>query len=380
MHVLLCVILKEFIQLRRDRKMIPALVLGPLLQLFALGLAANMDVTAIPLMVVDQDRTAASRSLLERFTSSGYFEIAGAADSVLEVEPSLVDGSAQVALVVGPGYGKAIAAARAPRTGGDRARVQLLVDGTDASSAVVGMGYASSIIAQEGEDILRSRPDVLALRLPRIELAPRVWYNPDLKSRWFFLPAILALVLMLLTMILPSMAVVREKEIGTLEQLSVTPVRPWQLILGKLLPFAMIGMLVLSLVTSIVVWGFGVPLRGSFLLLGLLTLLFLANTLGLGLLVSTLVRNQQQAMMTSAFVLMVPMIYLSGLIFPIENMPAGFQYATYGIPLRYYNIIIRGIFLKGSGIGVLWPEAAALAGLGAAFVALASLRFRKSLD
>jgi ABC-2 type transport system permease protein len=379
-HVLLSVILKEFIQLRRDRKMIFALVVGPLLQLFALGLAANLDVTAIPLMVVDQDRTAASRSLLERFTSSGYFDIAGAADSVLEVEPSLVDGSAQVALVFGAGYGDAIAAARAPRTAGGRPRVQLLVDGTDASSAVVGMGYASSIIAREGADILRSRPDVLALGLPRIDLAPRIWYNPDLKSRWFFLPGILAVVLMLTTMVLPSMAVVREKEIGTLEQLSVTPVRPWQLILGKLLPFAMIGMIVLALVTSAVVWGFGVPLRGSFALLALLTLLFLTNTLGLGLLVSTLVRNQQQAMMTSAFVLMVPMIYLSGLIFPIENMPAGFQAATYGIPLRYYNIIIRGIFLKGSGIGVLWPQSAALAGLGAAFVALASLRFRKSLD
>ncbi len=216
--------------------------------------------------------------------------------------------------------------------------------------------------------------------VPSIELVPRVFYNPDLKSRWFYLPAILAMVLMLTTMILPSMAVVREKEIGTLEQLSVTPVRPWQLIAGKLFPFAIIGFVDLILVSLLVVWVFGVPLRGSFALLACLTMLFLANTLGLGLLVSTLVRTQQQAMMTSVFVLMVPMIYLSGLIFPIENMPGPIQHATRAIPLRYYNDIIRGIFLRGSGIAVLWPDAVALAAFGALFVSLASFRFRKTLD
>jgi ABC-2 type transport system permease protein len=187
-------------------------------------------------------------------------------------------------------------------------------------------------------------------------------------------------VLMLVTMILPSMAVVREKEIGTLEQLSVTPLRPWQLILGKLTPFLVVGMLDMLLITALVRLLFHVPLRGSLLLLALLTFLFLLTTLGLGLLVSTLVRTQQQAMGLCVFVLMVPMIYLSGLIFPIENMPRGFQIASYAIPVRYYANVLRGIFLKGSGIGVLWPEALSLLGIGVTVLTMASLRFRKSLE
>ena len=214
----------------------------------------------------------------------------------------------------------------------------------------------------------------------RQELVPRVWYNPDLKSRWFYIPAILAMVLMLTTMVLPSMAVVREKEIGTLEQIIVTPIRSWHLIVGKLLPFAIIGLVTTVAITGIANLWFGVPLRGSLPLLVLLTSLFLLNTLGLGLLTSTLVRNQQQAMMSSIFLLQVPMIYLSGLMFPIENMPRVIQWATYGIPLRYYNTIIRGVFLKGAGMETLWPQALALIGLGGAILAAASMRFRKRLD
>jgi ABC-2 type transport system permease protein len=207
-----------------------------------------------------------------------------------------------------------------------------------------------------------------------------VLFNPDLKSRWFYVPAVLAMVLMVVTSILTAMGVVREKEIGTLEQLIVTPLRPWQIIVGKLLPFALIGLVQVFLVTSIVVFGFRVPLRGSFILLLLLTQLFLLNTLGLGLLVSTVVRTQQQAMMTAAFTLMMPMVFLSGLIFPIENMPRVFQLLTYIVPLRYYATIIRGIFLKGSGLAVLWPEALALLGMGIGILGVAALRFRKRLD
>jgi len=183
-----------------------------------------------------------------------------------------------------------------------------------------------------------------------------------------------------MTMLLSAMGVVREKEIGTMEQIIVTPIRSWQLLAGKLLPFALIGLLQVLVVTAVAVWGFDVPLRGSFALLLALSLLFLLNTLGVGLLVSTLVRTQQQAMMVAAFVFMVPMIYLSGLIFPIENMPQAIQYVTYAIPVRYYAIIIRGVFLKGSGIDVLWPQAAVLLAMGLSIMTLASLRFRKRLD
>jgi ABC-2 type transport system permease protein len=185
---------------------------------------------------------------------------------------------------------------------------------------------------------------------------------------------------MIMTMLLSAMGVVREKEIGTMEQIIVTPIRAWQLIVGKLFPFAAIGLVQVLLVTAIAVFGFRVPLRGSFLLLVLLTQLFVLNTLGLGLLVSTLVRTQQQAMMVAAFTMMLPMVYLSGLIFPIENMPAVIQYVTYAIPLRYYANVIRGIFLRGSGLSVLWPEAVTMAAMGLSILAVASLRFRKRLD
>lgn len=396
MHALLRVVVKEFLQLREDRKMIPVMIVGPLVQLLALGYAANLDVSRIPLLLVDQDRTVQSRALVDRFSGSGHFDLVAAEDTVERAEPWLVEGQAQVALVIGAGYGAEVAGGRTPK-------VQMIADGTDANSAVVGLGYASRIVAGVGAELVRARLEADARRTraaasarlaagssatPRpslapagqIELVPRVWYNPDLKSRWFYVPAVLAMVLMLITMMLPSMAVVREKEIGTLEQISVTPLQPWQLIIGKLVPFVVIGLVDLLLIVGLARVVFGVPLRGSLLLLVVLTLLYVLNTLGLGLLASTMVSTQQQAMMFSAFVLMVPMIYLSGLVFPIENMPRLFQLGSYGIPVRYYGNVIRGIFLRGAGISVLWPDALALLGEGALVLTLASLRFRKSLD
>ena len=376
MRVLWRMIVKEFLQLRQDKKLIPMLFVGPLFQLLALGYAANLDVADIPMLVVDQDQSRASRELWERFSGSGYFQVVGTEDTVDRVEPWLVDNRAQLALVIGAGYGQAVAGGQVPR-------LQMIADGTDSNSAVVGLGYASRIIAQAGAALAETR----FLRAPgphprggAIDLVPRVFFNPDLRSRWFYVPAVVAMVLMLVTMILPSMAVVREKEIGTLEQIIVTPLQSWQLILGKLAPFVVIGILDMLLVTGVARLLFRVPLRGSLLLLTLLTLLFLLSTLGFGLLVSTLVRTQQQAMMFSAFVLMVPMIYLSGLIFPIDNMPLLFQRASVVIPVRYYAVILRGIFLKGSGLEVLWPEALALLAIGGTVISLAALRFRKSLD
>jgi len=375
-YVLWRMIVKEFLQLRQDKKLIPTLFAGPLFQLLALGYAANLDVNAIPTVLVDQDRSPASRRLVERFTGSGYFEVKGGEDTAFAVEPWLVGGRAQVALVIPLGYGEAVESGRT-------AKVQVLADGTDSNSAVVGLGYASRIVAAAGAEIVAGRATAPRAR-PRpagaIDLVPRVWYNPDLKSRWFYVPAVLAMVLLLVTMILPSMAVVREKEIGTLEQIIVTPLQSWQLILGKLTPFVVIGLIDLCLITTVMRLLFGVPLRGSFLLLVFMTLLYLLNTLGFGLLISTLVSTQQQAMMFSAFALMVPMIYLSGLIFPIENMPAVFQYVSFIIPVRYYGNVLRGIFLRGSGLNVLWPEALAMFAEGALVLGLATLRFRKSLD
>jgi len=362
-RVLWRVIVKELQQLKRDRRMIPAMIVGPLVQLLTLGYAANNDVTDIPLLLMDEDKSQASRSLVDRFTSSGYFELAGTVDAPGAIEPRLIDGRAQVALVLPKGFGADVAGGRAPRA-------QLIVDGSDSTSAIVGLSYASRIVAEAG-----ATPSVSGTTL-----VPRVWYNPDLKSRWFYVPAILAMVLMLVTMILPSMAVVREKEAGTLEQIIVTPIRSWQLILGKLFPFACIGFLDTLLVSGLAVALFRVPLRGSIVSLVVMTIPFLLCTLSLGLLVSTLVRTQQQAMMSAVYLVMVPMIYLSGLIFPVENMPPVIQKATVVIPLKYYAHIVRGIFLRGSGFAILWPDVLALLGIGTILLVTASLRFRKSLD
>jgi drug efflux transport system permease protein len=369
MYALWRVVVKEFLQLRQDKKMIPTLIVGPIVQLLALGYAANMDVNDIPTLLVDQDRTPASRTLVERFTGSGYFHLVGGEETVETVEPWLVTGRAHLALVIAAGYGEDAAAGRRPR-------VQVIADGSDSNSAVVGLGYAGRIIAEAGAELV----PVSLPRAARIDLVPRVWYNPDLKSRWFYVPAVLGIVLLLVTMILPSMAIVREKEIGTLEQIIVTPLQSWQLMVGKLVPFVVIGLLDTLLITLLARGVFGVPLRGSIVLLLCLTALYLLNTLALGLLVSTMVNTQQQAMMFCAFLLMVPMIYLSGLVFPIENMPSVFQHASYAIPVRYYGNVLRGVFLRGSGLSVLWPEAITLTVMGTVLLVLASLRFRKSLD
>jgi ABC-2 type transport system permease protein len=375
-------VVKEFLQIRQDRRMIPVIFVAPVVQMVILGFAANTEVAGVPMVLVDLDRTAGSRALAERFVSSGYFELVGVEDSADEIEPWLVRGDAQVALVIGQGYGAAVHS-------GGVTRIQLIADGSDASATNVALGYSSAIINQQSAALLAERLRALLGRpegagsvasVGKIEVVPRVFYNPDLRSRWFYVPAVLAMVLMVMTMLLSAMGVVREKEIGTMEQIMVTPIRAWQLIAGKLLPFALIGLVQVFLITAVAIWGFGVPLRGSFLLLLVLTQAFVLTTLGLGLLVSTLVRTQQQAMMTAGLGMMMPMVLLSGLIFPIDNMPRAIQLVTYLIPLRYYAAIIRGIFLRGSGLDILWPQALALLVLGLAIFGLAVLRFQKRLD
>jgi len=376
-YVLWRVIVKEFLQLKRDVRMIPIIFVAPVVQLTLFGFAVNTDVTDVPTVLVDLDRSSASRDLVARFVQSGYFQLVGSEPTARDVDRWLVTGNAQIGLVVGRGFGADLAS-------GKTAALQVIVDGTDAASANVALGYAGALVRGFGAEIQVSRLRSLgpaAGPVPgQVDLEPRVFYNPDLKSRWFYVPAVLALILMVMTMLLSAMGVVREKEIGTMEQLMVTPIRPWQLLVGKLAPFAVIGVVQTFLVTSVAVLGFGVPLRGSFLLLLGLTMLFLLSTLGLGLLISTLVGNQQQAMMAAAFGAMVPMIYLSGLIFPIENMPRVVQAVTWAIPLRYYAEIIRGVFLRGSGMDVLWLQALALLGMGIAILTVAALRFRKRLD
>jgi len=354
---------KELLQLKRDPKLLPLLFVAPVFQLVILGYAATTDLRHVELAVCDLDRTAASRSLLDAFTASTYFRLVATADSQDELGRLLSSGAARVALTVPAGFG-------AERAAGRPAPVQVLTDGADAAAGTTGLSYALSVLRLEAE-----RAGVE----PLVGLREKVLYNPDLASRNFMVPGVLALIVMVMTMMLTAMALVREWEIGTMEQLLVTPLKPAHVAVGKLVPYALVGFVEILTALPIVLFWFRVPLRGSLVTLLLLTVPFMLCTLGLGLLVSTLSRTQQQAMMLTSFVFMLPQVYLSGFIFPIQNMPALFQWITYAVPLRYYVVILRGVFLKGVGLEVLWPQAAALLGLAAVILGLARLRFRRQL-
>ena len=365
---------KEFLELRKDPKLFGVVVIAPILQLTMLGYAATTDVRDVPVVVADADRSPSSRDLIARFEGSRNFSIVGVVSTTPEVEPYLQLGTAWLALSIPTGYGRDVG-------GGIPATLQLIADGSDSNSTTVALGYATSLIggyAQEIVEAQRSALSASASSVPRgIEPRIRIWFNPQLESRHFMIPGVLALVLLVVTANLASMAIVREKELGTLEQLNVTPLRRWELIVGKLLPYGAIAMVDVVLVVAVAVFWFEVPLRGSFALLLAMSLLYVLCTLALGLFISTISETQQQAMMTATFFFLTPMIYLSGFIFPIENMPQVIQTFTYLIPLRYFLIIVRGIFLKGIGLKLLWPQAAALAAWGVIVLSLAVARSRK---
>jgi ABC-2 type transport system permease protein len=366
------IVRKEFLQIKRDKRLLPIIFLAPVLQLLLLGYAANLDVRDIRTVVCDLDGTAASREFTAGFAHSGYFGIAANVGDIRDVDRYLDNGQASLAIVIERGFADKLGAGR-------QARVQLLVDGSESQSATIGASYAQMIAMRYSQGIVLAAFEKLSssgLRPVRIDPEVRVWFNPELKSRNFMIPGILGLLLLVMTMMLTSMAVVREYEMGTMEQLIVTPIRPLELIAGKLLPFFVIGVIDVCLVVSVAVFLFRVPIRGSVPLLFAMTFVFMMTTLGLGLFISTISRTQQQAMMTSVLLLM-PMIMLAGFVFPIENMPKFFQWITFAVPLRYYLVIIRGLFLKGVGMRELWPQGLALLGFGAAILSLSVLRFRK---
>jgi ABC-2 type transport system permease protein len=362
---------KELLELKQDPRLFSIVILAPIVQLTVLGYAATTDVNDIPIAIVDTDRSSASRELVQRFEASANFKIAGMLGSTDEIDPYLDRGEAWMALSIPPDFGNQVASA-------GQTTLQIVADGTDANSTGVAMGYAQTLIAGYVQDVIAEMaPGAPAGGLVRSEI--QVWFNPRLESRDFMIPGIVALLLLVITTNLSAMAIVREKEIGTLEQLNVTPLARWELITGKLLPYALIGIIDVVLVLIVAVWWFEVPLLGSVPLLFGMCLIYLLTTLGLGLFVSTISRTQQQAMMTAIFFFLMPMLYLSGFIFPIENMPAWIQPLTYLIPLRYFLVILRGIFLKGVGLEILWPQAAALLAWGLAVLALAILRSSKRL-
>ena len=362
-----CLVIKEFLELRQNPRLFGLVIVAPIIQLTMLGYAATTDVKDVPVVVADGDRSPESRTLIARFDASRNFTVIDTVTTVSEVDPYLQRGDAWIALSIPQGYGAAVH---------DRNPValQVVADGSDSNSTTVALGYATALIGEYAAALAASAPPSTSAA---IDLRIRVWFNSQLESRFFMIPGVLALLLLLVTANLAAMAIVREKELGTLEQLNVTPLRRWELIVGKLLPYGVIAMVDVLLVTAVAVFWFEVPFRGSFLLLLATSLLYVICTLALGLLISTVSDTQQQAMMTATFFFLTPMIYLSGFIFPIENMPHVIQYATYLIPLRYFLVIVRGIFLKGIGLPLLWPQAAALAIWGTVVLSLAVARSRK---
>jgi ABC-2 type transport system permease protein len=372
---ILSILRKEFIQLRRDPRLFPVIFISPILQLLLLGYAADMDVKHIPSVICDMDSSAASREFIDGFLNSGYFAVRARVDRMDDIDHYLEEGSAAMAFVIPRGFGDKMAGRRT-------ASVLIIADGSESQSATIGVNYAGMIAGKYSQKaILEAFERVKGLGLKPVVVNPevRVWYNPELRSRNFMVPGVLGLILMIMTTSLASLGIVREREMGTMEQLIVTPIRPHELIIGKLLPFVLIGLVDASFVVATAKWWFVVPIRGSVPLLFALCLAFMLNTLGIGLFISTISKTQQQAMLTSMFFIL-PQIMLSGFVFPIENMPKFFQFVTHIIPIRYFFVIIRGIMLKGAGWPELWNQAAALLILGTVILTLSVARFHKKLD
>ncbi|HTP35787.1 MAG TPA: ABC transporter permease [Candidatus Acidoferrales bacterium] len=378
----LVIIRKEFNQVLREPRMRTLLFIPPVVQLIIFGFAVNLDVDRARIAWMDMDGTPVSRDLHDRFAGSGRFEVVATPRSEEDVQRLLDRGDVQAVVRVLPGFARDL----------DRRRpteVQVLVDGTDSNTASLVSSYAGTVIAQFSADVMekqqrirlmaRSPGSPARVAAPDVVAGTRVWFNPDLYSRNFFVPGVISNIVMLVTLMLTALAIVREKEIGTMEQLMVTPMRPIELMLGKTLPFALIGLVDVVLITTVALLVFHVPLRGSFLLLLFCSTLFLMTNLGAGLFLSTISHTQQQAMMMNFF-FSTPAFMLSGFTFPIRNMPVVVQWLTYLNPLRYFMEVVRGIFLKGVGVSVLWPQMVCLAVYGVTVLVFSALRFHKKLD
>ena len=377
---LLEIIRKEFRQALRNPRMRTTLFAPPIIQLLLFGYAVNMDVDHAIIGWMDQDQTTESRDLRERFIGSGHFTITRELASNAEAQDALDRSQIQAAVRILPGFARDLQRQRPTA-------VEIVVDGANSNTAQILGAQAQSIVAAYSAEQMRwlqrrrlaGRPEATRIGVPEVRAESRVWFNPELRSRNYFVPGVAANIVILITLMLTAMAIVREKEIGTMEQLMVTPIRPIELILGKCLPFALIGLVQVTLMTTVALLVFHVPFRGNVFMLYGCSLLAVMNSLGIGLLISTISQTQQQAMLTS-FMFFQPAFTLSGFSFPIRNMPEVVQWITYLNPVRYFMEIMRAVFLKGAGPETLWPQMAALAAIGVTVLTLAALRFRKRLD
>lgn len=376
MNTILFFVKKEFLQFKRDPKMFALVLLAPIIQLVFLGYAATMDINTVHTAVFRQDYSRTERELIEKFEKSGYFSMDYYVNSYDELTTLINDGKVVVGLVIPKDFEKNIFR-------NEPVEIQALFDGSDGNKSSISAGYVQSVILNYAKNIMinyRNKHGQIVNPLPQISAEGRVWYNPELKTRNFMVPGIAGLLLMIITLILTSLAVVKEKEIGTMEQLIVSPIKPYQMILGKLIPFTILGMVAVIIVISAMRIVFDIPVRGSIILLFASSFIYILSLLGLGLLVSTVSKTQQQAMMIAIFAVMMPMVFLSGFSFPVENMPEVIKVFTHIIPLKYYMVIIRGIVLKGIGIAELWQEILIMFAMGVVILSLSVLRFKKRLE
>ena len=376
MNRILPIIRKEFIHVLRDRRALMIAFLTPVIQMIILGYAATTDVRNVPLAVLDQDRTRQSRALIDAFVQSGQFTVYSYVTSERDLAAQIDSGQVRAGLIIPPDYGQTV-------TAGRNADVIFILDGSDpsvASSALSSARLIGASLATRVREEKLARRGVTTVTMPGApQVRERVWYNPDMDSAVFMVPGLIGLVLQFQATLLTASAVVRERERGTIEQLIVTPIRPYELMLGKILPYAVIELLVVGEVLLVGTLWFGVPIRGSLILLVAIACLFLVSTLALGLLISTIAHTQFEAFQLS-FLTLLPSVFISGFIYPIDAMPAALQLISKIIPLTYFLVVVRGIIIKGVGIEALLPQIAALTIFGAALLTIASLRFRKRLD
>ncbi len=368
-------LIKEFIEIFRDPRMKSIIFVTPVLQIIIFGYAVNTDVDKVATGIYDLDNSVVSRELTARFELSGYFAIKSRIGDEHQMRELLDRGEVEAVLKMNKGFGNDLRA-------GKTALVQIIVDGTDSNTAGIVLDYSSQITGRFSREVLEARflRTLGAAKKPgRVDLAVRAWFNENLKSRNFYVPGVISLMVMVITIMLTGMAVVREKEMGTMEQIMVTPIKPEEFILGKTIPFMLIGFMDVILVSLIAVFWFEVPIRGNPVVLLVSAGLYLMSTLGIGLFISTISRTQQQAMMTTFFFIL-PASLLSGFVFPVANMPEAVQWSTFLNPMAYFLVIIRGVFLKGVGVEVLWPQMLGLFVLGVVTLFVTVKRFRKTLS
>ena|SRR3974390_1601376 len=368
--------IKEFIQVFRDKRLLMVLSVAPIFQVIVFGYAAILEVKHIPAAVLDYDNSQVSRDLISRFEASRYFDIRKRLTDTRQI-PEVIDrGEATMAIRINAGFAQNIRK-------GQTAHIQVIVDSANSNTALIGLGYLNAVTGHFIEDyqleaLARKSPFATA-RMPKIVLENRPWYNTEMSSQWFFVPGIIGNMVFATVVILTAFAIVREREVGTLEQIMVTPLRRVEFILGKSVPFFLIGGFNATVVSIVGTLWFNVPMRGGLVVLALGTMLFLMSVLGIGLFISTVSRTQQQAMVT-AFFLLMPVMIFSGFGSPISSMPDVLQYLAYLNPLKYYQTVLRSIYLKGVGLDVLWPEMAAMTGIGIVMLAFSVMRFKKSLE